>query len=119
MCDDAYASGGAADRSVEYMRAPQVPRCLALAFGAELEAAGAPDNRDIRPARQPPDDFLADAVGEVLQLRVARKIVEGQDCDDALRQGGIARRGFCSLGFAAGLGCLVLARTRRAEVAVD
>jgi hypothetical protein len=89
---DAYAPGGAADGSIEHVRATQAARRLTLAFGAELETAGASDDGDVRPSRQPSDDFLADTVREVLQLRVARKVVEGQYRDDPLRQGGSARR---------------------------
>jgi len=115
MGDDAYPPGGAPDGSVEHMRATQAPCRLSLAFGAELEAAGPPDDRDVRPARQPPDDFLADAVREVLQLRIARKIIEGQHRDGTLSGGGIDLRGIFDPGFATELGFRRLATAHGAS----
>ena len=78
MRADAHAPRSAADRAVEHVGAVEALRRFGLAFAAKLEARRAADHLEVRPARQPLDDLLADAVREILHLGIARQVVERQ-----------------------------------------
>jgi hypothetical protein len=75
------------------VRALQSIGRFGLAFAAELEARRPADHLELRTARQPLDDLLADAVGEELHLRIAREIVERQHGQHRLRAGVARHRG--------------------------